>query len=370
MRIEGLMCFGFILGCEAVKFTLPPDHRSRSGLSSEPSSSETSSSDSSSDSSVEYVNDENGRFSRLKKDDDLLSLKKQKTKKKNRKQSKPIKVKVSDFSVDREGGKQTVGLLWNKELMENIGGNGWSKEMEAWTTGIVKEPINAGWWLFTFGTGSSSVSRTSFKFKTQFPVRVSLVDLFCRGDSFAILDSGKLIAQSSRILADKEGCGGCETVISPQEALKDGRWSSVILELEAGNHEITLKSVDSPMENGGTAAIRFDHIIPAHIPRKISRNKVCRGYNGLFVITEPLEADEAELACLAMKSCIARVEKGKDDLIVRRSIKSCTDGEVKVWAKDGIDDELKVFRKDGTAQPVPDKEKKELKYPVLCRASE
>ena len=367
MKAAIFICLGFVFGGDAVKFKLPLSRSSRSdcSYSSDVSTSETSSTDS----NVEYIKDENGRFRHLKKDDDLLNLKEKKKNKKNKTKLKEVESDTTEFIRDRKGGKQKVGFIWQKQFMEKIKGeneNGFSEELEKMTAGIVREPINAGWWLFTFGSGKNSVSKTSFKFKTSLPIRVSLIDLFCRGDSFAVLDSGKLIAQSSRIPADRE-CEGDDKMVSPQEALKDGRWSSVVFELEAGDHEITLKTVDSPTENGGMAAIKFDHILPSRAPRKISRNKVCRGYNGLIVITERMSLDEAELACLNMKTDIARIGSNpKDDIIIRRSIKTCTKGESRVWAMDGVDDGLKVFGRDGKAIE-PEDEKKEEKYPVLCR---
>ena len=376
MKLSLGVGFVFIIavGVEAVKFILPPDHRSRSDRTSfsGSTSSDSSSSGSSSDSSVEYIKNEDGRFSHLRKDDDLLAIKKRK----NKKRKKSIKTGVIDSkSSDRKGGKQAVGFVWQKQFIEEfrLAENGFNEELNKLTAGIVTQPINAGWWLFTFGTfgnGKNSISKTSFKFKSRLPVRITLVDLFCRGDSFGVLDSGRLVAQSSRVPADKE-CDKSERMISPQEALKDGRWSSVVFDLEAGDHEITLKTVDSPMENGGVAAIKFDHILPARRPRKLSRNKVCRGYNGLIVITEPMPAEEAELACLNMKTDLARVGYSKDEIIVKRSIKTCStnnNGQGKVWAVDVIDEELKVFGRDGKVcrHEKEKKQEKQEKYPVLC----
>ena len=375
LSLSILISVGLVVGVEALKFILPPNHRSRSNrVSSSSTSSDSSSSESSSDSSVEYIKNEDGRFSHLRKDDDLLAIKKRKKKKKK----KSIKTGIIDsISSDRKGGKQAVGFVWQKQFIEElkldgVSENGFSEDLNKLTAGIVTQPINAGWWLFTFGNGKNSVSKTSFKFKSRLPVRISLVDVFCRGDSFGVLDSGRLVAQTSRVPADKE-CDKSDRMISPQEALKDGRWSSVVFDLEAGDHEITLKTVDSPMENGGVAAIKFDHVLPARRPRKLSRNKVCRGYNGLIVITEPMPAEEAELACLNMKTDLARVGYSKDEIIVKRSIKTCStnnNGQGKVWAVDVIDEELKVFGRDGkvcneNSKNRNEKEKLE-KYPVLC----
>lgn len=365
MRYSILIVLGFIIGCEAVTFLLPPDHRSRSDRSESSSSSSSSSdlsSSSSSDSSAEFVKNEEGKFSHLRKDDDLLVLKRRKRKGK-KKPKKPIPSKVI-YSL---GGKQEIGFIWQKEAIETAKGNGWSAEMEKLTEGIVSDPLNKGWWLFTFGQGKNLISKTSFKFKTSLPVLVSTVDLLCRGDSFAILNSGKLIAQSSRIRGvSREECEDDNRMISPEDALKDGRWSNVIFELEAGDHEITIKTVDSPMENGGIAAIKFDHILQdPNAQRKLSRSKVCRGYNGFIVITEAMTGEEAQISCLNLKTDFAKIHgKTKDEMIiVRRSIKACTTGNTKVWAIDGTEDEIKIFNRDGKGI----KGRSEDKYPVLCK---
>ena len=240
---------------------------------------------------------------------------------------------LKDEEIGRKGGKQVAGFIFNRE---------WQKDMEKvsknenhfngfiddkMTEGIVTEPVNAGWWLFSFQTGKS-VSKTVFKFKVNSPVKVTLVDLFCRGDSFAVWDDGKLIAQSSRIRADME----CEElVISPQEALIDGRWSSVIFELNSGEHFIELKTVDSPMATGGVAAIKFEYILLAGMKeRRISRDKVCRGYNGLFVVKTDIGADNAETVCLTMKSDLAKVDVG--DSAVWKSVKTCLGVNGRAWA--------------------------------------
>ena len=235
--------------------------------------------------------------------------------------------------------------------------NGFSGEFEKMTEGIVSEPVNFGWWLFTFSAGRT-VSKTTFKFKTNLPIKVILVDLFCRGDSFAVLDESKLIAQSSRVRANRE-CD--ETMISPQEALADGRWSSVVFELDSGEHSIELRTVDGVGEEGGVAAIKFEYILPT---RRISREKVCRGYDGLFVVKASVGEEEAEKACLMMKSELDKVDLV--DPAVWKSLKTCMGEEGRVWAftKDKRD-VITIGLEGGKAKYF--NETKQRKS-VLCRA--
>lgn len=359
------------LGVEGkVRFLLPSSHSDNLSKSQTESDDWSSSStDSSSSSSIELLRDESdadGRFENLRKDDDLLSLKK----KKKRRRSKIRGGSGSSSSVkrpddERKGGKQESGFIFNRE---------WQKDMEKvsehekrfngfidekMTEGIVTEPVNAGWWLFSFQTGKS-VSKTVFKFKVNLPVKVTLVDLFCRGDSFAIWDDGKLIAQSSRIRADKE----CEElVISPQEALLDGRWSSVVFELDSGEHFIEIKTVDSPMEKGGVAAIKFEYILPDGMKeRRISRDKVCRGYNGLFVVRAEINAEDAETVCLTMKSDLARVDK--NDLAVWKSVKTCLGSEGRAWVVDKSTGDLGTVALEGKKSKLVNDNRDKS---VICR---
>lgn len=357
-----------------VQFQLPTSStstsKSRSLISaaSVTSCSSSSSSESTSSSEVKLFKDKSdsdGRFRNLRKDDDLLNLKKKKKKRsKNRSGNKRQSGKEES---GKTGGKQTVGFSfngeWRKEMEKLVKTknkfNGFSEDFVKLTEGIVTEPVNAGWWLFSF-SGGKSVSKTSFKFKTNLPVKISIVDLFCRGDSFAVLNDGKLIAQSSRIPADRE----CEeTMISPQEALIDGRWSSVVFEIYKGEHNIELKTVDSPMETGGVAAIKFEYILPSGMrERRVSRDKVCRGYNGLFVVKVPVTSEAAETICLTLKSEIAKMQLA--DLAAWKSVKTCVGASGRVWALNKETGDVGTVSLDGKkAKYINDNKSKA----VLCR---
>lgn len=362
LKLFTLACF-IAKSEEVVTFALEPmiSSNSETVVSVSSSSSSSSSSDSDSSELLRIDSEPNGRFSHLKKDDDLISIKKKKKKKKRKVTLNSGKPLIRPHKTLSEG-KLSVGYVYNLEWHKDMSykaGNGFTEELEKMTGGIVTEPVNVGWWLFTFGSGKSSVSKTIFKFRSSLPVKVSLVDLFCRGDSFAVLNNGKLISQSSRILADPE-C--LERMISPNEALTDGRWSNVIFELDAGDHLIEIKTVDSPVQDGGIAAIKFDHILPSGTrTRRVSRNKVCRGYNGLVVVTESVASYDAEMVCLNLKMNLAKVYSEES---VRKTIKSCLSKSGKVWAVDKKSlGEVGAIGVDGKFMSG----KKFDSLPILCR---
>ncbi len=104
------------------------------------------------------------------------------------------------------GGPQKVGFTfsrsWQRQVERdllkgkkkrssdkppNAISNGYASKFASQTKGVVEDPIDAGWWLVSFEAGRSD-ALNSFKFKNKRPVIVSVVDLFCRGDSFAVLD--------------------------------------------------------------------------------------------------------------------------------------------------------------------------------------
>lgn len=331
----------------------------------------------SSSSSAELLIDQkhsDGRFSHLKKDDDLLALRKKKKNKKNKTKRKRNKKEKNIDGMGKLrnekwnkiiGGKQSVGFIWENEAFEELKQldiNGYSDEISKLTSGIVKDPLNMGWWLFTF-TKSGTLSATKFKFQTKLPVKVSLIDLFCRGDSFGVLDGGKLIAQSSRIRADSE-CA--EMVVSPDEAVKDGRWSSVVFELDAGEHFLELKTIDGPINEGkGVAAIKFDQILPLeHRGRQVSRKNVCSGYNGLVVVTEPVPMSQSDIVCLQLKMRLAQMQEDNNLVVIKRSLKTClaADG-AKAWI---LEKESNAVRAVGVDGIVADGNKQE-KLPVICQ---
>lgn len=276
------------------------------------------------------------------------------------------------------------------------GSNGLIPKFATETSGIVKNPVDAGWWLVSFEAGKAE-SLNTFAFKSKHPVTVSVVDLFCRGDSFAVLDEGRLIAQSSRVRPDVK----CRTVVtSPQIAFEDGRWSSVVFDLDAGKHTITLRTIDNPFE-GGMAAIRFetarnevesggssdeesgnsdisnsdsastsssddDDKSPSR--HYFSRKDICAGYNGFMVITAPISKSKAGKACKSINAQLAVIAGGTNPLPAAiKSVYGCLGANRMAWVdaidNDGIADLVikadKGGKTGGLTQPTGD-------HAVLC----
>lgn len=370
MMINAALLLLFFSGLnEGKRVTFQEDLESKSSISSTSSSSSSfSSSSSSDDSSIKHLRDNflsDGKFGNAVVDDDLLPLRntnhhrdsrRSKDKKKLRKKS-PIK---------RPCG--TVGLLyssgWEEEMeskrvmISMAEKNGFSVEGEKRSGGIVTDPIDAGWWLISFEGGH--YSGTSFRFSASESFQVTLVDLFCRGDSFGVLTGeGKLVAQSSRIQPDRE-CS--ERIVCPDEALKDGRWSSVRFDLPEGSHELKVKTIDNPM-NGGMAAIKFESFKTRR--RRVSRNSVCRGYNGLVVVTESFPRDQAESVCASLKMDLASVPVEAESTATDKTVNVCLKGEERktVWAA-GRSGEIVSFSAEKKGKSS---EKTSLAlHPILC----
>lgn len=395
------------------------------------------------------------RFRKLVKDDDIATSYKSKTTRsptrhfeesiikskrkqhssKNKKSStslKPLSYFAPSKAVCREhsyiaesanrqprypGGPQKVGFTfsrsWKGEVEKRISkakkkrgssekewtssaANGFVSKFAAETRGIVKDPVDAGWWLVSFEAGRSDALNT-FTFKSKRQVIVSVVDLFCRGDSFAILDEGKLVAQTSRVRADSK----CKDVVtSPQVAIEDGRWSSVVFDLEPGKHSISLRVIDNP-NGGGMAAIRFESAQAANASddsssedndissdsssqesdsnstssssdRKtrthFSGSQVCKGYNGFVVIMKPLSMSKAGKACEKINSKVANLNgKSKNFEAALKSAYTCLGSNKEVWVdakdNDGVADLVLKVGKGGKSGKLiqPDHE-----HPVLC----
>ena len=380
------------------------------------------------------------RFSGLKRDEDLVSAIKTKrhhhahrkdemTKRSSLKSisyfssSKPVFQESSYISASGSrhprlpGGPQKVGFTfsrsWQREIEKNLlkgqkkkpssergPSNGLISKFASETKGIVKDPVDAGWWLVSFEAGRSEALNT-FKFKTKRSVTVSVVDLFCRGDSFAVLDEGKLIAQTSRVRADSK----CRDIVtSPQVAIEDGRWSSVVFDLEAGKHSISLRVIDNP-NDGGMLAIRFEKgqveqdsddstdedagifsstsestdsasSSSSDRPSKpsrshFSRSQVCSGYNGFVVIEAPFSMKKAGKACERINAKLANLNgKRKNYEAAVKSVYTCLGSNKLAWVdakdNDGVADLVLKVEKGGKSgiltQPTSS-------HPVLCQVN-
>lgn len=291
------------------------------------------------------------------------------------------------------------GKKKQSERFSSAASNGFATKFASETKGTVKDPIDAGWWLVSFEAGRTDALNT-FKFKAKRPVIVSVVDLFCRGDSFAVLDEGKLIAQTSRVRADSK----CKDVVtSPQVAIEDGRWSSVVFDLDTGKHSISLRAIDNSFE-GGMAAIRFEYKSmdsesdnssddgydssdsasnssesasssdssdneSGKKPRiHFSRSKICAGYGGFIVIDEPFSMKKAGKACEKINARLANLNGKRANLEAAvKSVYYCLGSKTVAWVdakdNDGVADlvlKLENGGKNGIlAQPSG-------KHPVIC----
>lgn len=100
---------------------------------------------------------------------------------------------------------------------------------------------------------STMVDRT-FAFELKEPAELQITDYMMGGDTFEVMDNGKSIGKTSKVQQDVNVID--LYAATPEEALKDGRFSKAVYPLEAGSHKITIKVADSLSENG-TGAIRI-----------------------------------------------------------------------------------------------------------------
>lgn len=217
------------------------------------------------------------------------------------------------------------------------------------------------------------MSTTSFKFVSTRTVVVTVVDMFCRGDSFGVYDGKRLVAQSSRTRPDRK----CRNpAFSPQTALEDGRWAATVFELAPGPHELTIKTVDSPF-GAGFAAIRFETVpltnapaSTASIPRRFSRTKVCLGYNDFVVIKTPFAAADAHGACRSIKSELASVKDKQMLQAAFASVRECLGVNQSVWVNskrgDGAADSVLSANGNGETGAVS-AYLDGGRHPVLCK---
>ncbi|GAA5809303.1 hypothetical protein MFLAVUS_002710 [Mucor flavus] len=99
--------------------------------------------------------------------------------------------------------------------------------------------------------GGESVARESFDLMVEHGARIQITDFKNRGDMFEIFDNGKSLGMTTKVDAMKDDQVFAAT---PEEALKDDRFSKGVFDLAKGAHKITIKA-NGPYE-AGTAAIR------------------------------------------------------------------------------------------------------------------
>jgi hypothetical protein len=101
------------------------------------------------------------------------------------------------------------------------------------------------WTLFDFDT----ISKARFEFQTSTLTFLQLTDLYCKGDAFALYDGGRLLVQSPQVKKTCDGSTG-----DPQATFQNPAWSSILVTLSAGLHNITVDIISNPY-GAGTAAI-------------------------------------------------------------------------------------------------------------------
>lgn len=103
--------------------------------------------------------------------------------------------------------------------------------------------------------GESNVAAETFNLNLDSAARIQVTDFKNRGDMFEIFDNGKSLGKTTKVEIAKDDQVFAAT---PEEALKDDRFSKGIFDLAKGEHKITIKA-SGPYE-AGTAAIRvLDH---------------------------------------------------------------------------------------------------------------
>lgn len=112
--------------------------------------------------------------------------------------------------------------------------------------------------------GKEAYAKESFDVNIKTPVRIQVTDYKNRGDMFEVFDNGQSLGSTTKVDGKKDDDVFAST---PEEALKDERFSKGVFDLDAGEHKITIKAV-GPYE-AGTAAIRIlDHVNPAGFYKK------------------------------------------------------------------------------------------------------
>ncbi|KAF7728215.1 hypothetical protein EC973_006496 [Apophysomyces ossiformis] len=100
--------------------------------------------------------------------------------------------------------------------------------------------------------GQEATVKETFDITLDAPASVQITDFKNRGDVFEVYDNGKLLGQTSAVERIQDGEVYAAT---PEEALKDSRFSNGIFPLSQGQHKLSIKAM-SPYD-AGTAAIRL-----------------------------------------------------------------------------------------------------------------
>jgi len=106
------------------------------------------------------------------------------------------------------------------------------------------------WTPFQFGPKGSFNEEGAFRFRSGAPVRLRVVDAFCRGDRFRVFDHGVRVFVTTRVPADTEQSCGESAVGNPHVAWNDPSYSRGSLLLGPGSHSIRIQAIRSPFGSG------------------------------------------------------------------------------------------------------------------------
>ena len=107
------------------------------------------------------------------------------------------------------------------------------------------------WTPFEFGRKGSFDFDGAFTFHSSSPVRLKVVDAFCRGDRFRVFDHGVKVFVTTLVAADTDDSCAATGIGNPHVTWNDPSYSRGSLLLGAGSHSITIQAIRSPFGSGG-----------------------------------------------------------------------------------------------------------------------
>jgi hypothetical protein len=111
------------------------------------------------------------------------------------------------------------------------------------------------WTVFSFGQKGSFNSDGAFTFHSRSPVRLRVVDAFCRGDRFRVFDNGVRVFVTTLVPADTDDSCAATGIGNPHDTWNDPSYSRGSLLLGAGSHSVRIQAIRSPF-GGGNALLK------------------------------------------------------------------------------------------------------------------